>query len=308
MNAVDPDVTSGDAAPSEGTLDLEIRLLDRCYGHLRALEPEALTRLVTSLAMQGQRHPVVVVMRAGGRYALIDGYRRVAALERLARDLVTAIVLGLDEVEALAHCHRMATAGRRSALEEGWLVVELLEQGQSLTEIGTALDRSSSWVSRRQGLARALPAKVTEAVRSGTVPAHAAMKSLLPLARANQAHCELLCERVGSARLSTRQLAILYAAWRAGDAEQRTRICEAPLLFLEAKRAVTAEPPAGAAGMLVRELDGARLSLIRAGECAARSWSIEPAAFSSVPVERALVRCTDAYEAMVRRMEEPDAT
>lgn len=308
MDAVDHDATINDAQPSQGTIELEIRLLDRGYGHLRIHEAGALMRLVTSLSMQGQRHPVVVVRRDGGRYALIDGYRRVSALERLARDVVTAIVLGLEEAEALAHCHRMATAGRRSALEEGWLVVELLDHGQSLAEIGAALDRSSSWVSRRQGLARALPEKVTEAVRRGLVPAHGAMKSLLPLARANRDHCDRLCERLGNTRLSTRQLGILYAAWRAGDGEQRTRICDAPLLFLEARRAVTGELPVGVAGALVREIEGARTSLVRAGDCATRSWSIDPAAFSSPPVERALVRCTDAYEALVRQMEEPDAT
>jgi hypothetical protein len=133
------------------------------------------------------------------------------------------------------------------------------------------------------------------------------MKSLLPLARANRAQCETLCERLGSTRLSTRQLASLYAAWRAGSAEQRERITQAPLLFLEAKRAASRELPDGAAGVVVRLLDGARTALDRAGEGALRAGHLDPSALSSVPVERALGRCTDAYETLVRHLEEPDA-
>ena len=40
---------------------------------------------------------------------------------------------------------------------------------------------------------------------------------------------------------------------------------------------------------------------------AVRAWSVEPPALTSTPVARALGRCTDAYEALVRHMEEPDA-
>jgi ParB-like chromosome segregation protein Spo0J len=293
--------------PSPGTIELEIHRLDRCYAHLRVTEPEALGRLVCSLSMRGQCHPVVVVQRQGARYALIDGYRRVVALERLCRDTVKALVLGLEEPEALTYCHQRVAADRRSSLEEGWLVAELLGQGRSPAEISAGLDRSLSWVSRRLGLGRALPEKATEAVRRGVVPAHGAMKSLLPLARANRAQCETLCERLGSTRLSTRQLASLYAAWRAGSAEQRERITQAPLLFLEAKRAASRELPDGAAGVVVRLLDGARTALDRAGEGALRAGHLDPSALSSVPVERALGRCTDAYETLVRHLEEPDA-
>jgi hypothetical protein len=92
--------------PSPGTIELEIHRLDRCYAHLRVTEPEALGRLVCSLSMRGQCHPVVVVQRQGARYALIDGYRRVVALERLCRDTVKALVLGLEEPEALTYCHQ----------------------------------------------------------------------------------------------------------------------------------------------------------------------------------------------------------
>lgn len=295
-------------APTSGALELEIRLLDKAYAHLRVRDPGALSRLVASMATEGQRHAVLVVRREDGRHALIDGYGRVEALRRLSRDTVTALVLALGEIDALAHCHRMESAGRRSALEEGWLVAELLGQGQQLPEIGAALSRSPSWLSRRLGLARALPEQATEAVRRGAIPAHGAMKSLLPLARANKAQCGRLCERLGAERLSTRQLAQLYAAWRAGDAVSRERIVDEPLLLLKAKEARAREQqPGGMTGVLVRALEAARTALLRAADDVVRAGMIEMAALSAAPVERALGRCTEAYEALVRHVEEPHA-
>jgi len=294
-------------ATTAGAVEIEIRLLDCAYAHLRIREPHALARQVASLANGGLLPAVAVVPREAGRYALIDGYDQVEALVRLGCDTVRALVLRFSEPEALSYCYRMQGGARRSALEEGWLVAELLDQGCALGQQSAVLGRSVSWVSRRLGLARSLPDKAAEAVRRGSVPAHGAMKSLLPLARANKAHCERLCERLGEARVSSRQLEALYAAWRRGDTEQRERIIESPMLFLKAKEAIRPEQPAGMAGELVREIEAARAALLRAGDAVVRAWSIDITALSTVPVERALGQCTEAYEALLRHLEESNA-
>ncbi len=295
------------AATTIGTVELEIRLLERAYAHLRIREPPALARLVASLANEGQPPPVLVVRRPPGGYVLIDGDDRVEALVRLGRDTVTALVLGLTEPEALSYCYRMQGEGRRSALEEGWLVAELHDHGWVPGRISMVLGRSASWVSRRLGLARLLPDKASEAVRRGVVPAHGAMKSLLPLARANKGHCDRLCERLGGTRVTSRQLGALYAAWRAGDALLRERLLDSPLLFLKAKETVTRPKVAGVTGVLVRELDAAREALNRAADTVVRAWSIEGTALSSAQVTAATTLCSDAYETLLRRLEEPDA-
>jgi len=74
---------------------------------------------------------------------------------------------------------------------------------------------------------------VQEAVRSGRIPAHGAMKALVPLARANSAGATQLVERLGTEPVTVRQLERLYQAWRAGDTEQRARILAEPRLFLK---------------------------------------------------------------------------
>jgi hypothetical protein len=48
--------------------------------------------LLASLAESGQQTPIVVVAAAGqpDRYLVIDGYKRIAALRQLGRDIVEA--------------------------------------------------------------------------------------------------------------------------------------------------------------------------------------------------------------------------
>jgi len=288
--------------------ELEIRLLDRPYAHLRIRKPGAMTRHIASLAIESQHHPVLVVRREGGRYALIDGDEQVDALAKLGRDTVMAMILGLSEPEALSYCYRIQGAGRRSALEEGWLVAELHDRGMPLSQISIALSRSVSWVSRRFGFARLLPDKAADAVRHGIVPPHGAMKSLLPLARANKSHCEKLCEALGERPISSRQLDVLCTAFRLGDASFRERLLQSPWLFLKAKEAVTPALPNGMAGVLVSELDAARAALLRADDAIVRAWSTDIGALSDTAVERAMERCTDAFEALLRHTEDSNAT
>jgi ParB/RepB/Spo0J family partition protein len=248
-----------------GTITIECRALRMTYAHLRIRDLCAEARLWASMAEAGQTSPVIVVHDTEGRPVLLDGYRRVRGLARLGRDTVTAVALGLSEADALVYCHRQETSRRRSSVEEGWLVRELHDQGPTLELIGLALGRTPSWVSRRMALVSALPESVEEAVRRGQVPPHGAMKSLVPLARANKVHCERLVKALGDGRVTTRQVAHLYAAWRAGDGEQRERIVGAPRLFLRAI-AASAPEPGDEIGWLIQKFGVAREALTRAVE------------------------------------------
>jgi ParB-like chromosome segregation protein Spo0J len=294
--AADPDA---EPATRPGTITIECRALRMTYAHLRIRDPSAEARLSASMAEVGQRSPVMVVHDAEGCPVLIDGYRRVRVLGRLGQDTVTAVALGLHEADALVYCHRQETSRHRTMVEEGWLLRELRGQGPTLEAIGLALGRSPSWVSRRLALVSSLPESVEEAVRRGRVPAHGAMKSLVPLARANTAHCERMVRALGDGRVTTRQVAHLYAAWRAGDGEQRERIVGAPLLFLRA--AAAARPEAGdEIGWLLQKLDVAGEALRRAGEDLA---SVDAGVVRSARVRRAIRPIEAAWEALHTRWE-----
>ena len=67
-------------------MQLEFHQLDRRWEHLRVRHPARQRRLLASLAASGQQTPIVVVAvaDAADRYLVIDGYKRVAALQQLA--------------------------------------------------------------------------------------------------------------------------------------------------------------------------------------------------------------------------------
>ena len=235
-------------------MELEFHQLERKYEGLRIAEAQRVAHLVASLCEHGQQQPVLVVRGsegAGGseRYVLIDGYARVAALERLNRDSVEATVLELSEAHALVLAFRLERNRARSVIEEAWLLRELIcGHGIAQRDLALLVGRSPSWVCRRLGLIEVLPAIAEETVRAGRLPAQAAMKYLVPLARANRGHCEHLVEQIGRQRLSVRQLARLYAGWRAGNAEQRAAIVERPLLYLAVEEAPGNHAPAADPG------------------------------------------------------------
>lgn len=227
---------------------LDFHLLDTRYRGLRVTDLARQARLVAAITAEGQRTPILVVPADGGRFVVIDGYARIDALETLGRDVVDAVVLELAEADALVLGHRLETARRRTALEEGWLLCALIEvHGKRPRELAVAFGKTPSWVSRRLALVRTLPESVQAAIRDGKISVQAATKYLVPLARANGGQCARLVERLGTSRPTVRQLGRLYAAWRVADGEGRVRIVENPLLYLQVEDAITpTEDPAGA--------------------------------------------------------------
>lgn len=221
-------------------LELEMQYLDRKYAPLRVLAADRLGQLVASLAEAGQQTPVLVVVGAEpNRPVLIDGYRRVSALQRLGRDTCRGLVLELTEPDALVLRHQMASNDRRTALEDGWLLRELVDaHGVSQRNLGARLFKSASWVCRRLGLVSDLPEVVQALVRNGEVPPHAAMKCLLPLARANAAACERLTASLAGSRWSARDIEAVYAGWRKATKEQRNAIETQPRMFCQSVAAI----------------------------------------------------------------------
>jgi len=224
-------------------LKLELWQLDLRYEGLRIVTPATQGRILASLAEHGQQSPVLVVQARNGHYVLIDGYRRVSALHKLGRDTVEALVLPMGEAEALVYGLREARGSKRSALEEGWWIRELVEHHRfNLDRIAVSLERSKSWVSRRLALVKQLPEPVQTRVRQGKICSHAAMRYLVPLARANKGACERLTEHMGNTRLSARQMGKLYVAWRRAERSERNRLEENPLLYLKALEELERNP------------------------------------------------------------------
>jgi ParB/RepB/Spo0J family partition protein len=227
-------------------MKLEFHQLNRRYEHLRVRRADEQRRLVASLAASGQQMPIVVVAVSGqpDGYLVIDGYKRIAALEQLGRDTVEAVIWPMGELEALLLERSMRLSQRDTALEEGWLLRELHERfSYSLDDLARRFDRSVSWVSRRLALVELLPQTIQQNVRVGEIPAHVAMKYLVPVARANVEDCRRMADAFRVHRFTSRQAGELYTAWREASPPIRQRILENPELFLKAQQQVEPKSP-----------------------------------------------------------------
>ncbi len=274
-------------------MQLEFHQLDRRWEHLRVRHPARQRRLLASLAEAGQQAPIVVVAAEGqaDRYLVIDGYKRIAALQQLGRDTVQAVVWPMSEAEALLLDRSLRLSEHETALEQGWLLAELEQRyGYGGEELARRFDRSLSWVSRRLALVDLLPEAIQQQVREGKISAHVAMKFLVPVARVSLEDCERMAAVCAQHHCDTRQAGQLYAAWRDGSPLTRQRLLDQPELFFKAQR--QAEPKAstaGAAGLLrdlemaaaivnraQRRLAGAGAAEMDRHQRQAAQWQVEP--------------------------------
>ena len=220
-------------------MELELHQIDLRYEHLRRHNPQAERQLLASLADDGQKVPVIVVALGQERYVLLDGYKRFRALRRLKRDTLQAALWDLEEADALLLERMMRTAEPDGPLEQAWFLRELRDRFRiAPEELARRFGRTPSWVSRRLALVEELPAEVQEHVLLGRLPAHTAMKVLVPLARANLRDCVQLCEALLKAPFTTREAVALKAGWQQGKPEARERLLADPVLFLRSLRAL----------------------------------------------------------------------
>src|SRR5512142_585761 len=220
-------------------MQLEFHQLDRRWEHMRVRHPARQRRLLASLAESGHQVPSVVVAVDGkpDRYVVIDGYKRITALQQLGRDKVEAVVWPMSEAEAVVLDRSLRLSEHETALEVGWLLAELEQRfGYGLDELARRFDRSVSWVSRRLALVEVLPEAVQEQVRQGQIPAQVAMKFLAPVARQSLEDCRRMADIFAQRHSEVREAGLLYAAWRQGSRAVRKRLLAEPELFFKTQR------------------------------------------------------------------------
>jgi ParB/RepB/Spo0J family partition protein len=194
-------------------------------------------RLLASLAGSGQQTPIVVVPLESEphRYVVIDGHKRIVALQQLGRDTVEAVIWPMAEAQALVLDRSSHWSKRESALEEGWLLADLQQRsGHSLEELASKFDRSVSWGSRRLALVEVLSQRVQQQVRGGEISAQVATKYLLPVARSSLQQCRQMAAAFAQGKLSTRQ---------AGA--ERTDASPAPARLRRTQQPGSESPPRG---------------------------------------------------------------
>jgi len=239
-------------------MQLEFHQLERRWEHLRVRHPVRQRRLLASLADSGQQTPIVVVAAEGqsDRYVVIDGHKRIAALEQLGRDTVEAVVWPMSEAAAVLLDRSLRLSEHETALEVGWLLAELERRfDYGLDELARRFDRSVSWVSRRLALVEVLPEAIQQQVREGKILAQVAMKFLVPVARQSLEDCPRMAAIFAQPHCDTREAGQLYGAWRKGSPAIRQRILDDPELFFKTQRQAQEKAPAGTGAELLRDLE-----------------------------------------------------
>jgi ParB/RepB/Spo0J family partition protein len=239
-------------------MQLEFHQLDRRWEHLRVRHVARHRRLLASLAEVGQQTPIVVVAAEGqaDRYVVIDGYKRMVALEQLGRDTVEAVAWPMSEAAAVLLDRSLRLCEHETALEVGWLLQELEKRfGYGLEELARRFDRSVSWVSRRLALVEVLPEAIQQQVREGKIPAQVALKYLVPVARQSLEDCQRMAAIFAQHHCDTREASQLYGAWRKGSPAIRKRILDGPELFFKAQRQAQEQVPTGTGAELLRDLE-----------------------------------------------------
>jgi ParB family transcriptional regulator, chromosome partitioning protein len=239
-------------------MQVEFHQLDRRWEHLRVRHPARQRRLLASLAESGQQTPIVVVAAEGqaDRYVVIDGYKRIAALEHLGRDTVEVVVWPMSEAAAVLLDRSLRLSEHETALEVGWLLAELERRfGYGLDELARRFDRSVSWVSRRLALVEVLPEAIQQQVREGKILAQVALKFLVPVARQSLEDCQRMAAIFAQHHCETREAGQLYGAWRKGSPAIRKRILDDPELFFKTQRQAQEKAPTGTGAELLRDLE-----------------------------------------------------
>ena len=239
-------------------MQLEFHQLERRWEHFRVHHAARQRRLLAALAESGQQTPIVVVAVEGqpDRYVVIDGYKRVTALQQLGRDKVEAVVWPMKEAEAIVLDRSLRLSEQETALEVGWLLAELEQRfGYSLEELARRFDRSVSWVSRRLALVEALPEAIQRQVREGQIAAQVAMKFLVPVMRISLEACQRMAAIFAQYHCDVREAGQLYAAWRKASPAIRQRILDAPDLFFKTQRQAQEKVPPGTGAELLRDLE-----------------------------------------------------
>ena len=215
--------------------------LDVRYSRFRLPQPRHEEAMAASLRRFGQVSPIVASPH-GESYAVVDGFKRLAAAERLGLGELRVRPLALTERAALAAIYGLNRGSRGLMDLEEAMVVRELVRGQGLTqpEVGALLEHDKSWVCRRLALVERLDESVQQDLRVGLVPVSVA-RELVRLPRGNQPEVAAAVHRAG---LTSREACLLVDLFeRTADRAVQKELLLSPRPAIEAHRCEAQQAP-----------------------------------------------------------------
>jgi len=220
-----------ESAPS-GVVDLELSHLDLRYEGYRLRQPRREEALLSAIAREGIREPLLGVTRDTTPIVL-DGFKRCRCARTLHLHVVPFASWGGDEVGGILKLLRADRQHALTLLEQARFVDDLhTERGLSSADIAQQLSRSQAWVSVRLGLLRELSSVVREALFAGAFPVYSYLYTLRSFRRLKGVTAADLDQFVGALRgqkLSVRQIEGLAHGFFRGPASFRQELLQGHL-------------------------------------------------------------------------------
>lgn len=215
-----------------GVSNLELSHLDLRYEGYRLRQPRLEEQLLSSIAREGIREPLLGVGRDTTPIVL-DGFKRCRAARTLRLQVVPFAWWSGDEVAGILKLLGADRSRPLTLLEQARFVDELhTQRGLPVAEIAQHLARSKAWVSLRLGLLKELSPVVREALFAGDFPVYSYLYTLRPLRRLKGVSSADLDQFVGALRghkLSVRQIEGLAQGFFRGPASFRQEILQGHL-------------------------------------------------------------------------------
>jgi hypothetical protein len=208
-------------------VSVEVISIDTRYENCRWKNGPSEKRMLISIMEAGIRDPLLGVVK-NNCYILLDGFKRYRCAKKANIGYVMFRPIGEDEAEAILSLLRLANASSLCFLEQARLIDELRTVHKlSVAEIARRLERSSAWVSVRQGMIAELTPLITEKLMNGNFPMHAYLASVRPITRVNKTQPEEIEEFIratSNKSLSVREIDILAKGYFKGGNDFREHV------------------------------------------------------------------------------------
>ncbi|MBM4083507.1 MAG: chromosome partitioning protein ParB [Planctomycetes bacterium] len=228
--------------------ELELAHLDLRYEGYRLRQPRLEAALLSAIAQEGIREPLLGVIRDGVPI-LLDGFKRCRCARLLHLHVAPFVSWGSDEVGGILKLLRADRQAALSLLEQAGFVAELhTQRGLSVAELAQQLGRSKAWVGLRLGLLQELSPAIREALFAGAFPVYSCLYSLRPVRRLKGVSAADLDQFVGALsgqKLSVRQIEGLAQGFFRGPASFRQEILAGHLSLALGQLAQAPEDPDG---------------------------------------------------------------
>lgn len=145
------------------------------------VDEEYLNELAESIKNDGLWTPIMV-REVNGKFELIAGNNRIAAVEKLGWDSIEAKIIDVDEeIASVLAIKTNLLQKNLSEIEEAKAIKGIIDKFEiTQTEIAEKLGKSTAWVSNRLSLVMKLSKKVRDALSSEKItPSHAVSLSIL---------------------------------------------------------------------------------------------------------------------------------